>query len=46
MHKERVEAYTNNDIIIHNTNIPNNDKTNFFKYLTVDINSSIIIQYI
>ena len=41
---------SNDDIIIHNINIPNNDKTNFFKYLvniickTVDINSSIIIQ--
>ena len=24
---------SNNEIIIHNINIPNNDKTNFFKYL-------------
>ena len=28
---------SNNEIIIHNINIPNNDKTNFFKYL-VNIN--------
>ena len=37
---------SNNEIIIHNINIPNNDQTNFFKYLvkiickTVDINKS------
>ena len=36
--------YSNNEIIIHNINIPNTDKTNFFKYQihiickTVDIN--------
>ena len=39
----------NNEIIIHNINIPNNDKTNFFKYLvniickTVDINKSCVL---
>ena len=40
---------SNNKIIIHNINIPNNDKTNFFKYLvniickTLDINKIICI---
>ena len=39
---------SNNEIIIHNINIPNNDKINFFKYLvniickTVDINKSCV----
>ena len=28
---------SNNEIIIHNINIPNNDKTNFFKYLVNSI---------
>ena len=42
----------NNEIIIHNINIPNNDKTNFFKYLvniickTVDINKSCVLSIV
>ena len=40
---------SNNEIIIHNINIPNNDNNNFFKYLvniickTVDINKSCVL---
>ena len=43
---------SNNEIIIHNINIPNNDKTNFFKYLvniifkTVDINKSCVLSIV
>ena len=43
---------SNNEIIIHNINIPNNYKTNFFKYLvniickTVDINKSCVLSII
>ena len=42
---------SNNEIIIHNINIPN-DKTNFFKYLvniickTVDINKSCVLSIV
>ena len=40
---------SNNEIIIHNINIPNKDKTNFFNYLvniickTVDINKMFVL---
>ena len=43
---------SNNKIIIHNINIPNNDKTNFFKNLvniickTVDINKSCVLSIV
>ena len=47
---------SNNEIIIHNINIPNNDQTNFFKYLlyilvniickTVDINKSCVLSIV
>ena len=43
---------SNNEIIIHNINIPNNDKTNFFKNLvnsickTVDINKSCVLSIV
>ena len=43
---------SNNEIIIHNINIPNNDKTNVFKYLvniickTVDINKSCVLSIV
>ena len=43
---------SNNEIIIHNINIPNNDKTNFFKYLvniickTVNINKSCVLSIV
>ena len=43
---------SNNEIIIHNINIPNNDKTNLFKYLvniickTVDINKSCVLSIV
>ena len=43
---------SNNEIIIHNINIPNNDYPNFFKYLvniickTVDINKSYVLSIV
>ena len=43
---------SNNEIIINNINIPNYDKTNFFKYLvniickTVDINKSCVLSIV
>ena len=42
----------NNEIIIHHINIPNNDKTNFFKYLvniickTIDIKKSFVLSIV